>query len=70
MKGTTLAFGEYGIRVRGNGGRLSADHLTVAEDVLKRKLKVVKGAKVFMRVFPSTPVSVKVGGCSAGKGHS
>lgn len=60
IKGTTLAFGEYGIRVKGNGGRLSADHLTVAEDVIKRKLKVTKGAKVYMRVFPSTPVSVKV----------
>jgi ribosomal protein L16/L10AE len=60
VKGTTLAFGEYGIRVKGNGGRLSADHLTVAEDVIKRKLKVVKGSKVYMRVFPSTPVSVKV----------
>jgi ribosomal protein L16/L10AE len=60
VKGTTLAFGEYGIRVKGNGGRLSADHLTVAEDVLKRKFKTVKGAKVYMRVFPSTPVSVKV----------
>lgn len=60
IKGTTLAFGDYGIRVRGNGGRLSADHLTVAEDVIKRKLKVVKGVKIHMRVFPSTPVSVKV----------
>lgn len=60
VKGTTLAFGDYGIRVKGNGGRLSADHLTVAEDVIKRIIKVVKGAKVYMRVFPNTPVSVKV----------
>lgn len=59
-KGTTLAFGDYGIRVRGNGGRLSADHLTVAEDVIKRVLKVQKGAKIYMRVFPNIPVSVKV----------
>jgi ribosomal protein L16 len=61
IKGTTLAFGEYGIRVRGNGGRLSADHLTVAEDAIKRQLKPVKGAKIYMRVFPNIPVSVKVG---------
>jgi Ribosomal protein L16p/L10e len=60
VKGTTLTFGDFGIRVKGNGGRLSADQLTVAEDVLKRKIKIVKGAKVYMRVFPSTPVSVKV----------
>jgi len=68
VKGTTLAFGEYGIRVKGNGGRLSADHLTVAEDVIKRKLKVVKGAKVYMRVFPSTPVSVKGNETRMGRG--
>lgn len=40
--------------------RLSAKQLVAAEEVLKRKLKQIKGAKVYMRVFPDIPVCVKV----------
>lgn len=60
-KGTTLAFGEYGLRVRGEGLRLTAKQLQAAEVVIKRKLKVVKTSQVWMRVFPDLPVCVKVG---------
>lgn len=60
VKGTTLAFGDYGIRIKGNGMRISARQLVAAEDVLKRKLKTIKGVKVYMRVFPDIPVCVKV----------
>jgi ribosomal protein L16 len=60
LKGTTLSFGEYGIRVKGEGLRISAKQLMAAEAALKRKLKVVKGAKLWMRVFPDFPVCVKV----------
>ena len=59
-KGTTLAFGEYGIRIRSEGLRLTAKQLTTADEVLKRKLKPLKGAKIWMRVFPDIPVCVKV----------
>lgn len=59
-KGTTLAFGEWGIRIKGNGARFSAKQLQSAEEVLKRKLKVIKGTKVFMRLFPDIPVCIKV----------
>jgi ribosomal protein L16/L10AE len=59
-KGTTLAYGEWGIRINGQGARLTAKQLTVAEEVVKRKLKVLKGAKVYLRVFPDIPVCVKV----------
>src|ERR1700761_867586 len=58
--GTTLAYGEYGIRVRGNGGRIKEAHLTVVLDLLRRLLKPVKGAKFFLRVYPNVPVTVKV----------
>jgi len=61
IKGTTLAFGEWGIRIKGNGVRFSAKQLTTAEDVIKRKLKVLKGSKVWLRVFPDIPVCIKVG---------
>jgi len=59
-KGTTLAFGDYGIRIRGNGLRLSAKQLTTAREVLRRKLKPIKHAKIYLRVFPDVPVCVKV----------
>lgn len=59
-KGTTLKFGEYGLRVRGEGMRLTAKQLQAAEVVIKRKLKIIKTSQVWMRVFPDLPVCVKV----------
>ena len=59
-KGTTLAYGEWGIRIKGNGARLSAKQLTTAEEVLKKKLKIIKGTKVYLRVFPDIPVCIRV----------
>ncbi len=62
IRGTTLAFGDWGIRIKGNGHRLSAKQLTTAEDVIKRKIKPFKGAKVWLRCFPDIPVCIKVRG--------
>lgn len=59
-KGTTLAFGEWGIRVKGNGMRITAKQLKSADEALRRKLKPIKGAKVYMRIFPDIPVCIKV----------
>ncbi|KAI0769744.1 mitochondrial ribosomal protein L16 [Trametes elegans] len=59
-KGTTLAFGEWGIRIKGNGARITAKQLKSADEALRRKIKVIKGAKVYMRVFPDIPVCIKV----------
>ena len=58
-KGSTLAYGEWGIRIQGNGARLSAKQLTTTQELIKRKLKSVKGAKVFLRVFPDIPICIK-----------
>lgn len=60
-KGSTLAYGEWGIRIQGNGARLSAKQLTTTQELIKRKLKSVKGAKVFLRVFPDVPICIKAG---------
>lgn len=60
VKGTTLAYGEWGLRIKGQGVRLTAKQLTSAEEVIKRKIKPVKGAKVYLRVFPDIPVCIKV----------
>ncbi|KAI0746545.1 mitochondrial ribosomal protein L16 [Daedaleopsis nitida] len=67
-KGTTLAYGEWGIRVKGNGARITAKQLKSADDALRRKIKVIKGAKVYMRVFPDIPVCIKGNETRMGKG--
>jgi|SRR6266850_477144 len=59
VKGTTLAYGDWGLRIKGDGVRLTAKQLKTAEEVIRRKIKVVKGAKVFLRVFPDIPVCIK-----------
>ena len=60
IKGTTLAFGEWGIRIKGNGARLSAKQLTTAREVILKKIRPLKGTKVWLRVFPDIPVCIKV----------
>ncbi|QRV82048.1 ribosomal protein L16p/L10e [Ceratobasidium sp. AG-Ba] len=67
-KGTTLAFGDYGLRVKGDGMRLTAKQLQSAEVVIKRKLKVIKTSQIWMRVFPDLPVCVKGNETRMGKG--
>ncbi|KAI5985731.1 hypothetical protein EDD15DRAFT_2300916 [Pisolithus albus] len=42
-RGTTLAFGDWGIRIKGMGVRFTAKQLMTAEEVIKRNIKVVKG---------------------------
>lgn len=59
-KGTTLAYGDWGIRIKGEGARLTQRQLLAAEDAIKKKIKPIKGAKVYMRVFPDIPVCIKV----------
>ena len=59
-EGTTLAFGEWGIRIKENGARITQKQLLAAEDAIRKKIKPIKGAKVFIRVFPDIPVCIKV----------
>lgn len=59
-KGTTLAYGDWGIRIKGNGARLSQKQLTTAREVIIKKLRALKGSKVYLRVFPDIPVCIKV----------
>lgn len=68
--GTTLtSSAQWGIRIKSTGVRLTAKQLTTAEDVIKRKLKdVVKGGKVWLRVFPDIPVCIKGNETRMGKG--
>ena len=52
----------------GNGSRLSAKQLTTAREVIQKKLKILKGAKVYLRVFPDIPVCIKGNETRMGKG--
>ncbi|PSR71391.1 hypothetical protein PHLCEN_2v12658 [Hermanssonia centrifuga] len=68
VKGTTLAYGQWGIRIKGNGARLTAKQLVSAQETIRRKIKIVKGSKCYMRVFPDIPVCVKGNETRMGKG--
>ncbi|GAA5919989.1 hypothetical protein JCM1841_004417 [Sporobolomyces salmonicolor] len=66
-KGTTLEWGDYGLRVN-EAVRLSAKHLETAEAALKRGLKPIRGSKIYLRVFPDIPVCIKGNETRMGKG--
>ena len=68
IKGTTLSFGDYGIRVRGMGKRITAKQLQTADLAMRHKVKDIKGAKIHLRVFPDLPVGVKGNETRMGKG--
>ncbi|CAG8831296.1 16342_t:CDS:1, partial [Gigaspora rosea] len=66
-KGNTVVYGDYGLRVK-DGVRLSSSQLTAAWQAIKRKIKVIKGSQVWMRVFPDIPVTSKGNETRMGKG--
>lgn len=67
LKGSTVQQGSFGLRLL-EPARLTAKQLQSAETALKRKLKPVKGAQVFLRLFPDVPVCVKGNETRMGKG--
>ncbi|KAJ2832551.1 39S ribosomal protein L16, mitochondrial [Coemansia sp. 'formosensis'] len=66
-KGNYMAFGDYGLRVK-LGLRLSAKTISAIHVMLKRKLKAIKGLRIWLRVFPDIPVSTKGTEIRMGKG--
>ncbi|KAJ1917281.1 39S ribosomal protein L16, mitochondrial [Mycoemilia scoparia] len=66
-KGNYIAFGEYGIRLK-IGARLPAKVLTACYTAIRRKLKPIKGSKIWLRVFPDIPVTTKGLEVRMGKG--
>ncbi|KAJ1941705.1 39S ribosomal protein L16, mitochondrial, partial [Linderina pennispora] len=66
-KGNYMAFGEYGLRVK-SGLRLPAKTITACYATIRRKLKPIKGLKVWLRVFPDIPVTTKGTEVRMGKG--
>ncbi|OZJ02467.1 hypothetical protein BZG36_04106 [Bifiguratus adelaidae] len=66
-KGTTVVFGTYGLRII-EGARLTAFQLTACHSTIRRKIKAVKGSRIWMRVFPDIPVTSKGNETRMGKG--
>ncbi|TYJ53044.1 ribosomal protein L16 [Cryptococcus floricola] len=67
LKGSTLHHGTFGLRAC-SSVRLSAAQLTSCQAAVRRRIKPVKGAQFYLRVFPDIPVCVKGNEQRMGKG--
>ncbi|OGM12755.1 50S ribosomal protein L16 [Candidatus Woesebacteria bacterium RBG_16_39_8b] len=65
MRGSTLAFGEYGLKSMGRGW-LSASQIEAARRAITHSVK--RGGKVWVRVFPAKPVTSRPAGQRMGGG--
>ncbi|MEK6601831.1 MAG: 50S ribosomal protein L16 [Candidatus Binatota bacterium] len=65
FRGSTLAFGDYGLKALGRGW-LSAREIEAARIALTRYMK--RGGKVWIRVFPDKPLTKKPLETRMGKG--
>jgi len=64
-RGSTLAFGDYGLKAIGRGW-MSAREIEAARVALTRYLK--RGGKVWIRIFPDKPLTKKALETRMGKG--
>ncbi|PKN01349.1 MAG: 50S ribosomal protein L16 [Elusimicrobia bacterium HGW-Elusimicrobia-1] len=64
-RGTTIAFGHYGLMAL-EIGRLSSRHIESCRLTLTRFIK--KGGKIWIRIFPDRPVTKKPAETRMGKG--
>jgi large subunit ribosomal protein L16 len=63
--GSTLAFGSFGLKAL-SAGRLKSNQIEAARRCLSRTMK--RAGKVWIRVFPHTPVTGKAIGTRMGSG--
>ncbi len=64
-RGSTLSFGEYGLKAQGRGW-LSANQIEAARRAITHSIK--RGGKVWVRVFPDKPVTARPAGQRMGGG--
>ncbi|KAK9474565.1 mitochondrial 54S ribosomal protein uL16m [Dipodascopsis tothii] len=67
-KGTTLQFGDYGIRLKSAGERMSAKQLKEAESVAMRVIRPIADTQLFTRLCANIAVCVKGNETRMGKG--
>ncbi len=64
-RGTTLAFGSYGLRAE-TAGRVTSNQLEASRKTMSRAIK--KTGKLWIRVFPDMPYTQKPAEVKMGKG--
>lgn len=67
-KGTTVEIGDYGLRLKGEGQRITAKQLQTCEAVIRRIIKVQKTARAYLRTNCNIPVCKKGNETRMGKG--
>ena len=67
-KGTTVQIGDYGLRLKTDGQRYTAKQLQTTEAVIRRVIKVEKGARAYLRPVCDVPVCRKGNETRMGKG--
>ena len=65
QRGATLAFGNIGLKVL-NGGEITARQIEAARRAMTRSVQ--RGGKIWIRVFPDTPVTQKAAEVPMGSG--
>jgi large subunit ribosomal protein L16 len=65
IRGSSLAFGEYGLKALGRGW-VSAAQIEAARKAITHSIK--RGGKVWIRVFPDKPVTSRPAGQRMGSG--
>jgi large subunit ribosomal protein L16 len=65
LRGSTLAFGEFGVKSLGRGW-LSSRQIEAGRRAITRSIK--RGGKVWIRVFPAKPVTSRPAGQRMGSG--
>ncbi|BFZ58227.1 39S ribosomal protein L16, mitochondrial [Savitreella phatthalungensis] len=67
-KGSTVSIGDFGLRLKDSGQRLSAKQLQGTEAVIRRIIKAEKGARAFLRPVCDLAVCRKGNETRMGKG--
>lgn len=65
VRGTELAFGEYGLMAT-EGGRITARQIEAARIAMTRHIK--RGGQIWIKMFPDRPVTKKPAEVRMGKG--
>ena len=67
MRGTTVVWGDYGLRMRDHDRRISAHQLRVAEETIKKRLRGMK-FRLYMRIAANIGVYTSGNDVRMGKG--
>lgn len=67
MRGTTIVWGDYGLRLKDHDRRISAKHLKIAEDTIRKRLRGMK-FRLYMRISANIGVYTSGNESRMGKG--